>query len=103
MVTAVGLAWLWEQRPNAGARWSPLQLMGRTSLFIYWVHVELVYGLVSHPLHGAFSLGTAWAALVAFCAFMLWVAVVKDRLARNYLAKRDLREKLSHQVQALMF
>ena len=25
--------------------------LGRTSLFIYWIHVELVYGLISRPLH----------------------------------------------------
>jgi len=31
-----------KQRPNAGLRWSPLQLLGRSSLFIYWIHVELV-------------------------------------------------------------
>jgi uncharacterized membrane protein len=57
MTAAIGLAYLWEQRPTlrlssgqaAGQRWSPLQLLGRSSLFIYWVHVELVYGLISHP------------------------------------------------------
>ena len=55
LVAALGAAWLWEQRPTRH-RWSPLQLLGRSSLFVYWIHVELVYGLISLPLHGAFSL-----------------------------------------------
>ena len=33
--------------------------LGRTSLFIYWIHVELVYGLISLPLHRALSLPAA--------------------------------------------
>jgi fucose 4-O-acetylase-like acetyltransferase len=103
MIVALTLAWLWEQRRTAGRRWSPIQLMGRTSLFLYWIHVELVYGLLSHPLHGAFSLRVSWAALVAFCGLMLWVAVLKERLVPKYLVKGHLREKLNRQLQTLMF
>ena len=68
MIAAVGAAWLWEQRPTAGRRWSPLQMLGRSSLFVYWVHVELVYGLISLPLHGAFRLWGSWIGLVLVCA-----------------------------------
>jgi uncharacterized membrane protein len=103
MIVALALAWLWEQRPSAGRRWSPLQVLGRTSLFVYWVHVELVYGLISRPLHGAFSLPAAWAAFAAVCLVMLWLAVQKERLASKFLTNRNLRDKLSRQVQALMF
>jgi len=79
ITAALALAYLWEQRPTAGRRWSPLQLLGRSSLFIYWIHVELVYGLISLPLHGAFSLAGAWLGLVVFCLLMLAAAVAKDR------------------------
>ena len=103
MMVALALAWAWEQRPGAGHRWSPIQLMGRTSLFVYWIHVELVYGLLSHPLHGALSLQAAWVALGAFSLLMVWIAGVKERLAGKYLVNGNLREKLNRQVQALMF
>lgn len=87
MVAAVGLAYLWEQRPTlrlgsgqaAGRRWSPLQVLGRSSLFIYWIHVELVYGLISLPLHGAFTLRGAWIGVVLFGFLMLAAAAGKDR------------------------
>jgi uncharacterized membrane protein len=103
MIAALALAWLWEQRPTAGRRWSPIQLLGRTSLFIYWVHVELVYGLISRPLHGAFSLTGAWAALGVFWLLMLWLGVQKERLADKFRKTQQLRRKLSRQAQALMF
>jgi len=103
MMAALGVAWLWEQRPTAGRRWSPLQTMGRSSLFIYWIHVELVYGLVAYPVKGTFSLGGAWAALAVFSLVMLGVTVLKDRIVSKYRDKSDLRPKLDRRVQALMF
>jgi fucose 4-O-acetylase-like acetyltransferase len=102
IVAALGAAWVWEQRPTRG-RWSPLQQLGRSSLFIYWIHVELVYGLISLPLHGAFSLAGAWTGFLLFAGLMVAVVVVKDLVTRKYLSKIDLREKLSRQVQALLF
>ena len=103
IIVALFLAWAWEQRPGAGARWSPLQLLGRTSLFVYWVHVELVYGMVSRPLHGAFPVWGAWAILPLVSLAILVLAGQKERLADKYWRKRNLRAKLSRTAQALMF
>jgi uncharacterized membrane protein len=86
MVAAVAAAFAWAQRAGASERWSPVQLLGRSSLFIYWIHVEMVYGIVSLPLHGALSLSAAWIALVAFWAFMLLLAIVKGRAQRWWKA-----------------
>jgi fucose 4-O-acetylase-like acetyltransferase len=57
-----------------------MQQLGRTSLFIYWIHVEMVYGLVSMPLHHALSLRQAAVALVLFTFFMLACSLAKDRV-----------------------
>ena len=78
MIAGVAAAYVWEQRPGAGTRWSPLQTLGRSSLFVYWIHVELVYGLISLPLHHAFSLPGAWLALAAFSALMVACAAAKE-------------------------
>ncbi len=103
MTAAIGVAWLWEQRPTQGRRWSPLRLLGTSSLFVYWVHVELVYGLISKPLHGRFSVAGAWAALGFLSALMLAAVLVKDRVAGNWPGLSSLRGKLSRAVQPLMF
>ena len=60
--------------------------MGRTSLFLYWVHVELAYGIFSYPIKGKMPF---WAAMVAFVAFsiaMLWLSYAKDRLVARWTA-----------------
>ena len=102
MVAAVGLAYVWEQRPTSG-RWSPLQVLGRHSLFIYWIHVEMVYGLISLPLHGALTLGGAWAALGGFCVLMLAAALAKEWVERKFNRGKNLRDQPSRAAQPLMF
>ena len=39
-----------------GIELRPLERFGRSSLFVYWIHVELVYGYVSWPLHARLPL-----------------------------------------------
>ena len=42
----VSLAFLWT-RYGAGEGWSWIRQFGTTSLLVYWVHIELVYGHAS--------------------------------------------------------
>jgi uncharacterized membrane protein len=86
MVAAVWVAWTWLSRSRAAA-WSPLVQLGRTSLFIYWIHVELVYGLLSRPIHRSLSLSQASAAYVAFVVLMLGCSVAKDRAVSRRAAR----------------
>jgi len=71
----------------SGDGWSPLVQLGRTSLFIYWIHVEMVYGLISLPLHRALSLPVALVAYVAFCGLMLACSLAKDAAVARYRAR----------------
>jgi uncharacterized membrane protein len=77
---ALAIVYAWNARRTAVARWSPLQQLGRSSLFIYWIHVEMVYGLISLPIHKNLSFGAAGAALAAFSVFMLGCAIAKERV-----------------------
>jgi uncharacterized membrane protein len=87
MTTAIGIAYAWDLRPAGGRKWSPLQQLGRTSLFIYWIHVEMVYGLLSRPLHKRLSWELSWVALALFCSFMLWCSLYKDRVVGRWQAQ----------------
>ena len=84
MTAVIGLAYAWNQRPGGAEKWSPLKQLGRTSLFIYWIHVEMVYGLVSLPLHKQLSWTQAWIALAIFCVFMLICSIFKDRFVTKW-------------------
>ena len=86
MLVAACYAW---SRTAGG--WSALAQLGRTSLFIYWIHVEIVYGLISLPLHRALSLPAALAAYVAFCGFMLACSLAKDAVVERYRARAVAR------------
>ncbi len=98
----IGLAYVWDRRPRLGQSrgpgltsdaaphgWSPMLLLGRNSLFIYWIHVELVYGLISIPIHRRLSLPAAWAAFGAFAIFMVACAALRDRVAARRRSRRS--------------
>jgi uncharacterized membrane protein len=78
LVAAIGIAWMWESRPGAAGKFSPLRQFGRTSLFIYWIHVEIVYGFVAFYLRKRVSWEMTWVYYAAFIAFMLACSLAKD-------------------------
>ena len=84
LTAAIGAAYAWERRPWNGTRFSPLQQLGRTSLFIYWIHVEMIYGLVVRPLHKSMSFPAAFASIFAFATFMLVCSIMKERVVRRF-------------------
>lgn len=78
MCVMLGLAWWW-MRGRKGAS-SPLVLFGRTSLFVYWVHVELAYGGFSRAWRGQLPVSQSIPAFLAFAAAMWVLALAWDRL-----------------------
>jgi acyltransferase len=79
LLMAVGLAWAWAQRPHAAGRSSPLVLLGVESLFVYWIHVEIVYGVLTTPLHRQLPLPWTVAAFAVCTLLMLGAVVLKRR------------------------
>lgn len=89
MTAAIGAAYAWESWVKL-PRWSPMQQLGRTSLFVYWIHVEMVYGLITLPIHRALSLGQAWMAFAAFCVLMLVCSIAKSRAVEWWRWRRTI-------------
>jgi uncharacterized membrane protein len=81
---AVAGAHAWVKSWGGGPHWSALTQLGRTSLFIYWIHVELVYGLISRPWHRGLTLVQAFIAYVIFCGLMLACSIAKERIAERF-------------------
>ena len=82
MTAALGAGYFWTSRPSAAA-WRPLEQLGRTSLFIYWIHVEMVYGLISRPIHHGLPFPAVLVAIALFTLFMLGCSVVWERWRRT--------------------
>ena len=93
LTAAIGAAYVWERRPWERHRFSPLQQLGRTSLFVYWIHIEMIYGLAVRPLHHSLSFPAAALSIPPFAAFMLLCSIVKDRIVERSraLIHRDAR------------
>jgi uncharacterized membrane protein len=51
---------------------------GRRSLFLYWIHVELVYGYATWVIHRRLPLWGSAVAYVAFCALMYGALRLRD-------------------------
>jgi uncharacterized membrane protein len=91
MMLLLVLGWAWlrlmgvtGEAVDATAR-SPFVTMGRASLFVYWVHVELAYGFFSHPLHGALPLPWALVAFGLLTLFMARLASIWLRRPRQWI------------------
>ena len=80
LITAIPIAYAW----NASFRgWSPLRDFGIASLFVYWIHVEMVYGVVSFWLHKALTFEQALLSYIAFSLFLYGLVRLKDRFVRS--------------------
>lgn len=62
--------YLWTEYV-AGAGWSWMQVLGKNSLMVYWVHVMLVYGNIVRPLKQNLGVGPTALATLAVTALML--------------------------------
>jgi uncharacterized membrane protein len=70
---------------------APLEYFGRASLFIYWIHVEMVYGAISVALHKRLAFEQALVAFVLFSAFLFGVAKAKDYVVERWKEKGRLK------------
>jgi uncharacterized membrane protein len=74
----------WVTVSVVGKRFSVMRQFGRTSLLVYWVHVDLCYGLIAHKLglYGRLSMRQATLGLAVMTALMLGVSLAKTRAAK---------------------
>jgi uncharacterized membrane protein len=92
LLLVLGLAEAWVRTP--WARWpSALRLFGRTSLLIYWLHIEIVYGRwVAPAARQALDVGAATWALAWLLVAMLLVAWLRVHGTARLRAWLDARQ-----------
>lgn len=54
--------------------------LGRSSLFVYWIHVEMVYGLLGRPLRRALPIEASLVATALLCVLLYAIVRWKDRV-----------------------
>ncbi len=84
LLLVLALAFTWRRLPHALP--SPLVQMGRTSLLVYWVHVEIVYGgLVVPNVRHQLGVPAASAGLAVLALAMLLLSVLRTEGPRSRL------------------
>ncbi len=66
-------AYLWTDY-IAGPRWSWMQCLGKNSLMVYWVHVMLVYGILSAPIKRTMNAWQTALATALMVSLMVWLS-----------------------------
>ena len=83
LLLPIGYAWAHAPLRYKLFGWSPLEEFGRASLFVYWIHVEMVYGFFSRPIRRSLSLEGALAAYVLFTVFLFGLVRLKSWLVEE--------------------
>jgi fucose 4-O-acetylase-like acetyltransferase len=71
--------------------WRSLERFGRSSLFVYWIHVELVYGYATWPLHHRLPLWGTLVACAAFTVLMYRAVILRDLIVDNWRTRSRSR------------
>jgi uncharacterized membrane protein len=66
----------------------PLSRFGRRSLFVYWIHVELVYGLIAWPLRHRLPQWGMEAGAVLFSFAIYQAVLLRENFARRPASHR---------------
>jgi len=86
MLLILSLAYTWYRWERLPSGFRPLEQLGRTSLLVYWVHIEFVYGRLSILPKGKCGWAAATAGLTVIFLAMLGLSVAKTR----WSARREL-------------
>jgi Heparan-alpha-glucosaminide N-acetyltransferase, catalytic len=79
--------WGWGQRG-----FSPMIQLGNTSLLVYWVHIEFVYGRFSILPKGQCGIGKATLGLLAIFLAMLALSVLRTRWKKRPRSAKALQK-----------
>jgi uncharacterized membrane protein len=74
LLLSFGFLWTRYAKPSG---WSWVRQFGTTSLLVYWVHIELVYGRWLWFWKGALNVGQTMAAAVAVIVAMLLLSAAR--------------------------
>jgi uncharacterized membrane protein len=97
LLLILSVAYAWSEWGLATTGFSPLVQLGRTSLLVYWVHIEFVYGRVSILAKHSQTIALATCGLLAITLMMLALSIVRTK-TKGRLA--ELRTSFRRPVRA---
>jgi fucose 4-O-acetylase-like acetyltransferase len=83
MLVILTVAYLWCRWGAGQVGFSPLIQLGQTSLLVYWVHIEFVYGRLSILPKRSVDIPTASLGLLTIFLAMLLLSVLRTQFKRR--------------------
>jgi uncharacterized membrane protein len=86
LLMLVGVAYVWHTDRRGQSRVpmfftsAPLVELGGSSLFVYWIHVEMAYGILTAPLHRRLPLEQAYVGFLLFALMLYGLVKAKNRV-----------------------
>jgi fucose 4-O-acetylase-like acetyltransferase len=80
ILLVVAFAFLWNK--HTAEKWSWVRQLGTTSLLVYWVHIELLYGRWTGAWHSSLSIAQCTGVAVAMIVSMVLLSVARTHRAR---------------------
>lgn len=66
-------------------------VLGQSSLFVYWIHVEMVYGVLGRPLRRGLPIEASLVATALLCVLLYVIVRWKDRMMAGVTLTGPLR------------
>jgi uncharacterized membrane protein len=89
LMTALAVFYALERVLSAwGVALPRVSRVGRSSLFVYWIHVELAYGYATWPLRRALSISQWALAYIVFALALYGAILLRDRVVAQWRARR---------------
>jgi acyltransferase len=86
----IPVAWLVERLIWRTAL-QPIATLGRSSLFAYWIHIEMVYGVIAEPIKRSLPLWQALVGTVLITLLVYALVLLKNRWLERHELKGSLR------------
>ena len=96
LLLLVLLAYAWCRWGLGQWGFSPLIQLGQTSLLVYWVHIEFVYGKYSILPHHSQTIAGATRGLITIFLAMLAISIVRTKWIGNVRDLFSRRSQTSH-------
>jgi uncharacterized membrane protein len=75
-----------------------VERLGRSSLFVYWIHVELVYGYASWLWRGRLALWQLGLGYTVFVVLCYGAILLRDRVVAMWAARRSAEQSAASAV-----
>jgi uncharacterized membrane protein len=102
VIAFVPIAYALNLASRVGLVRAAVQEFGRSSLFVYWIHVEMAYGVLSAPLHRRLTLEQSTVGFLLLTMLVYGLVRLKQQLKGDEIRHLRDHRAVQHLARALV-